>query len=629
MATLVSLFDLTPEGFPFNPQRDVLIFDLLLSTGGVQDPAGLYPPTNAASLETLLEAISESRYDTLEKGFSRREESFAKTHCIPPQFRALSDAYWHLDSGIQIGRAVALLADRRLNRDHTSKIIHILGLTEDPSRFIVRYVQSAKPVLDVPAEIDTYALALAEYEGLRTAWHYQRTYSESDPSRRRVWTKLLQWTTSPKPKPAALEALMSLPLNSLEHDILQALAVDSSQSVRSRSIYQDAICVRLIQTGQYSLAIKLDRTFSAATSESSKVEQMRERERMCKEVYRALPESERMLIDNGWQVLPPKASTSQILSTSTSSVPPLKHAWVDLSNSMRDSRNTLQNSMIGASTSAHRPLPSHSVPPIPLSTPAKPVNKSMSANRQPNAFYQPPPLTAPKQAPPLANGNINALSSNGLSLLDKQFPMSLAELETPTVPPSDISMEDDDIITTIAPNTSSPYPLAPALPNGFVDNLTTPSPMPHREVSLPDLSASVPGAFAEEDAPQKPEPGPSVQPSSPPSKGTRRLTRKSSFTHEPPDAPPSKRQRIPGALDESDHDAEAAEEEDEVASLPSPTMPTTKARGGRKARASSEEADLPRRRSSRLSSTQPQALPIKSNKGANSRKGGKGRNKKS
>jgi hypothetical protein len=120
----MSLFDLSSDGFPWRAPRpheietrraqlsDLLIFDILLSSGGVRQPDTLWPPTDPASLRRLLEAIEESTYDTLKKDCliyfllkwhqDGREERFREDRCIPPQFAMLSDAYWHLDSGIHV-----------------------------------------------------------------------------------------------------------------------------------------------------------------------------------------------------------------------------------------------------------------------------------------------------------------------------------------------------------------------------------------------------------------------------------------------------------------------------------------------------------------------------------------------
>ena len=120
----VQYFDLTSDHFPWRAPRpqeievrrahmsDVLIFDILLTSGGIRQPHALYPPRDSHSLQRLLDAIANSTFDTLKKDClvyfllkwhqDGREDEFKERRCIPPQFAALSDAYWHLDSGIQV-----------------------------------------------------------------------------------------------------------------------------------------------------------------------------------------------------------------------------------------------------------------------------------------------------------------------------------------------------------------------------------------------------------------------------------------------------------------------------------------------------------------------------------------------
>lgn len=91
---------------------DLLIYDILLSSGGIRHPHTLYPPANGHALERLLDAIAHSTYDALKKDClvyyllkwhqDGREDDFKLKRCIPPQFAMLADAYWHLDSGINI-----------------------------------------------------------------------------------------------------------------------------------------------------------------------------------------------------------------------------------------------------------------------------------------------------------------------------------------------------------------------------------------------------------------------------------------------------------------------------------------------------------------------------------------------
>lgn len=91
---------------------DLLLFDVLLRSGGVRSPDVLYPPRDEPSLIRLLDALENSNYDALKKDCliyfllkwhqDGREDKFAMQRCIPPQFCALADAYWHLDSGINL-----------------------------------------------------------------------------------------------------------------------------------------------------------------------------------------------------------------------------------------------------------------------------------------------------------------------------------------------------------------------------------------------------------------------------------------------------------------------------------------------------------------------------------------------
>lgn len=91
---------------------DGLLFDVLLMSGGIEEPYLVYPPDDPQSLQRLLDAIESSTYDTLKKDClvyfllkwhqDGRERTFEEQRCIPPQFVALSDAYWHLDTGINV-----------------------------------------------------------------------------------------------------------------------------------------------------------------------------------------------------------------------------------------------------------------------------------------------------------------------------------------------------------------------------------------------------------------------------------------------------------------------------------------------------------------------------------------------
>ncbi|KIK39649.1 hypothetical protein CY34DRAFT_808052 [Suillus luteus UH-Slu-Lm8-n1] len=284
----------TPHEFPWSTSRsaeiesrraqmtDVLIFDVLLIRGGIRQPDMLYPPTDLHSLRRLLEVINGSSYDSLKKDClvyillkwfqDGREAAYAEEKCIPSQFVSLADAYWHLDTGIHVEKAVSILSDARLNRDYASKIMQALSLSEDPSPLIVKYVRTAKPPLMEPDDIDMYALALAN-SSLWDAWQFQRTFPDSSDTRTRLLNKLLEWCLSPKPRPGPLAQLVAFPLSPPEQSLLHAYALKPPHDIPAASIaiIQDLVCVRLVQSGEYLAAIQLDRQFSAVGSAGTEV----------------------------------------------------------------------------------------------------------------------------------------------------------------------------------------------------------------------------------------------------------------------------------------------------------------------------------------------------------------------
>ncbi|KAJ7276081.1 hypothetical protein B0H12DRAFT_1198952 [Mycena haematopus] len=113
---------------------DLLLFDILLTSGGIREPDTLYPPSSDDG----------------------REDKYKLEKCIPPQFASLSDAYWHLDAGTNIPRAVSILADARLNTDYASKILQAISLSPRSMPLVLKYVRTAKPVLTEPDDLDIY-----------------------------------------------------------------------------------------------------------------------------------------------------------------------------------------------------------------------------------------------------------------------------------------------------------------------------------------------------------------------------------------------------------------------------------------------------------------------------------------
>ncbi|EDR03720.1 uncharacterized protein LACBIDRAFT_295169 [Laccaria bicolor S238N-H82] len=281
---------------------DRLIFDILLTSGGaIRDADLIYPPTDPQGLRRLLDAIGSSHYDALKKNClvyfllkwhqDGREEKLAK-------FTMLADAYWYLDSGINVPRAVTLLSDARLNRDYASKILQAISLTPDPAPLIRRYVRTAKPSLTEPNDLIMYLVALAE-SSLLEAWTFQRTFHDKDFMRPKLFEKLLEWVVTPEPRPAALTMLISLPLSPFEEGLLHSYAQDPPASIKSSdaAILQDLVCVRLIQAGRHAEAIKLDRQFSSSPATSQNLKATQDRKKMVQDLYAALTSAERAQLD--------------------------------------------------------------------------------------------------------------------------------------------------------------------------------------------------------------------------------------------------------------------------------------------------------------------------------------------
>ncbi|KAF7789692.1 hypothetical protein EIP86_000638 [Pleurotus ostreatoroseus] len=312
--SLLSLFDTTPAAFPWPApvvraieQRraalaDVLIFDILLSLGGVKHPDALYPPRDPALLQRLLAAIDASAYDALKKDGlvyfllkahrDGREADYAAARCLPPQFVALADAYWCLDAGENVARAVSLLADARLNRDYTSKILQALSLDPAAHSLILRYVRTAKPLLTEPDDIDAYTIALAE-SSLLEAWRYQRTYPDGSATKERLVRNIFTWCLTPKPRPKPLTQLLAYPLTPHETALLHAYALRPPRTLPpgAAPAIQDLAFLRLVQAGQHAAAVQLDRQLTAAGARS------RDRRQTAEELVSVMPPAEKQLLE--------------------------------------------------------------------------------------------------------------------------------------------------------------------------------------------------------------------------------------------------------------------------------------------------------------------------------------------
>ncbi|KAG1834722.1 nuclear pore complex assembly-domain-containing protein [Suillus variegatus] len=402
----------TPHQFPWNTTRsaeiesrraqmaDVLIFDVLLIRGGIRQPDMLYPPTDLHSLRRLLDLKKDCLVYILLKWFQDgREATYADERCIPPQFVSLADAYWHLDTGIHVEKAVSILSDARLNRDYASKIMQALSLSEDPSPLIVKYVRTAKPPLMEPDDIDMYALALAN-SSLWDAWQFQRTFPDSSDTRTRLLNKLLEWCLSPKPRSGPLAQLVAFPLSPPEQSLLHAYALKPPHDIPAASIaiVQDLVCVRLVQSGEYLAAIQLDRQFSTVGSAGAEgVKAGRERKKIMDDILGNMTFVERTMVEgllNQPSTLPP-APTPQAAKTA----PPKPRAPLgDLSMSWEEIPSA--SSLNGASPSR----PNSLTPRIPdrhtsFSSSGRFEPKLSLAGSIPGSFLPSPPQKPPAVSP--------------------------------------------------------------------------------------------------------------------------------------------------------------------------------------------------------------------------------------
>lgn len=175
-------------------------------------------------------------------------------------------------------------------------------------------MQTAKPLLVEPLDIECYALALAD-SSVMEAWRFTRTFSEADPMRARLLKRILEWTVEctqliynerpvsdlillATPRPAALSQLLSLPLSTFEEDVLNTFVQKPTPSLKFSgvAILQDLMCVRLIQGGRYSEAIKLDRLFTSITLPRN-LQLTKDRSKMVHDIFLALPSIERSMIE--------------------------------------------------------------------------------------------------------------------------------------------------------------------------------------------------------------------------------------------------------------------------------------------------------------------------------------------
>jgi len=327
-------------------------------------------------------------------------------------------------------RAVAILSDCRLNRDHTSKIMVALSISPGSEALIRRYVQTAKPPLVEPLDLEMYTLALAD-SSILDAWQYSRSFNESDEMRPRLLKKMLEWAVTrmfpqpimckysdthfsklpANPRPAALTQLVALPLSTFEESVLNDFVQKPPPEIKfsAVAVLQDLICVRLIQGGRYTEAIKLDRQFVSTTSPKN-LKVTHDRTKMIHDVYAALPSVERTLLD--LELDPSSPTKPQLVPKNVSperrkAIPqepqdsPLSQSWEDvrMPDALVSKSTPLREVRVPVSTTPLS-MPLFGGPSLrtPIAAPILPVNTNSMASSSVLAPRKTLPLAASAQA---------------------------------------------------------------------------------------------------------------------------------------------------------------------------------------------------------------------------------------
>ena len=136
-----------------------------------------------------------------------------------------------------------------------------------------------------------------------------------------------------KPRPEHLKQLIVFPLSSFEQSLLHAFALEppASLPVSSVPLLQDLVCVRLVQSGQYVEAIKLDQQFASThlgrgTQASLAAER---RQKMIEDVIAALPSIERQEIEEKLRAVGQRKPTAKTAQNKTAAID-LDMSWEEI-----------------------------------------------------------------------------------------------------------------------------------------------------------------------------------------------------------------------------------------------------------------------------------------------------------
>ncbi|KAL5522660.1 hypothetical protein ACEPAG_8678 [Sanghuangporus baumii] len=412
-----------------------LFFDILLRLGGIEDPASIYPPYNMLSLKVLIDAILDLSYDSMKRAClvyyllkqlqNGKEVSFACERSISPHYVALTDAYWELDSGINLEGAISRLADSRIVKDHTTKIMETLALDSNSAFLIRKFVRTCNPALRELSDLERYTIATSEYSVLE-AWKYQRNFPINHPTRKALLRKILEWTLTPKPKAPAIKQLLAMPFARFEEAILQDFAVHPPEELPLPSIEaaRGLVVIRLIQSCKFAAALRFDRQYPSSPA-APRGTWGAERGRIAKEILSIMSRSERDRLENEINALDADARIRSSLAASVN----LSRSWASGSTDLGGSWEDL-----GRRTTASRASFSGRVrTSLANGSPARPAARTPAASPLPNR----PPSEQPANASQNGGAPAAAVSpSQRFAGTTTDSPLSAARLHAQKTPAS-------------------------------------------------------------------------------------------------------------------------------------------------------------------------------------------------
>ncbi|KAH7099782.1 nuclear pore complex assembly-domain-containing protein [Auriculariales sp. MPI-PUGE-AT-0066] len=385
---LLACFDLSEASFPFTDtvvdaiisrraqMKDTSLFiDELLPEAVDENQEHLYPPTDVDGFRALLAVVEQLPQPQMQKdsiplyffcqwhaaaamnpggfadnGMSLAESDqelrkFTKARNIQPHYANVIRAYYLLDSGAY-EPAITLLSDPRIIADWSSKVLSTLAAAglDNTASLVLRYVRSAKVKISEDEDIAIYLGALARVN-LMDAWLYQRSFP-TDIARKAAVQLILNVCLIPGHRPEQLKQLAAFPLDALEEETLTsyAAAVDGDHRddlpLQSLAVLRQLLLMRLIQSGRYTDALKLDRAMPVPDGDETRI---RERRTLMRHVLGLVPPVQRAQLEReystGFSASSSSFSNSHQRTSSSGSFAnagassPMSMSWEDLAAS--------------------------------------------------------------------------------------------------------------------------------------------------------------------------------------------------------------------------------------------------------------------------------------------------------